>query len=257
MIKHIVVFILCFVAAILGFYSPVVNNQLVSGIINLVGVTAFFCQYLYSHIDTFYIFLNKCLQKACNPKFNIIQTMDVKFFNDNLPEDFLENLLKKIQYDAQKKFDMYAKLSSKPSLDRGTVIFDENGIANINLYIYMTGDEDECHLSVEYKNSIQYNERIKELEFIRNIFELIKEGITVTDKRIQIRLFFKDKNPFYGYMLRKSKIIKVSNFALTFSINDNVQALVKRHYLEINSADYDEFNNVLKDIIILANINEF
>lgn len=258
MIKIMIVSFFCLMGIFFGFISPNVTNQLVSGIINMIGIGAFLCQYLYSNIDKIYLCTNKVKQRICNPKFDLIQTMDIKFLNIDMPNDFLEKTLKNLQENMNRKLDTCSKITSKPSKSEGVIALDENGIASIGLYIYESNEDedDEHHLYIEYKNSVQYNKRINELKFIRCIFEIVSEKMEVINKRHQIKLFFENRNPFYGYILRKGKEINVSNFDLNFSVNNSVNAQVKKHYLEINSSDYGEFNNVIKNIIILANIKD-
>ena len=55
MVKLIITLIFCGIGIILGFSSPSINNQLFSGIVNMIGILAFFWQYIYSHLDAVYL----------------------------------------------------------------------------------------------------------------------------------------------------------------------------------------------------------
>ena len=237
----------------MGFSSPSINNQLFSGIVNMIGILAFFWQYIYSHLDAVYLKWNKIVQKFCNPSFSIIQTVNVRFKDDNMSSNFLESLIKNLSTKLSRELDSPAKISSKPNNEKATIVLDENGIATITLSLYSTDEDDEYQLYIEYKNSIQYNDRIKELSIIQSIFAMSTSELHVMNNKMQVRLFFEDRNPFYGYMLKRNKGIKVSNFYLDFEINNKVDAHVEKHYMEINSEDYTEFANIFEDIIILAN----
>lgn len=251
--RLIITSVFCLIGIVLGFFSPNINNQVVSGLINMAGIMAFFWQYVYTHMDKFYIAVNKVFQWCHNPNFKLIQAMTITFEDENFDQDFLEKLVRKLETGIKSEFGNYAKITSKPSGTDATIALDENGIASVNLNVQRVG-EDKYQLYTEYKDSVNYNDRIKELETIRNVFSAITDGIHVLEKRLQIKLFFADRNPFYGYILKKSKGIMVDDFALSFKVNEKVDACVQKHYMEINSSNYTEFNNVLNNIIILANI---
>jgi len=253
MIKLIIASILCVIAAVLGFYSPNFNNQFFSGAVNLIAVIAFYFQFLYDHKDTFYVQVNKKLQWFSNPKFDLIQTLNVNFEDDNLDNNFLENVIQGVQKNINQKFGSYAKVSSKPSNSEAVIELDQNGVSTLKLSLRQIGD-DKFALLVVYKQTVLYKERIKKLEIIRNIFDSVTYQLKESEKMLQLHLFFEKKNPFYGYILKKNKGVKVNNFVLSFNINDEVDAKVGNHYLEINSSSYTEFNNVLEDVVILANV---
>jgi hypothetical protein len=221
----------------------------------MVGVIAFYCQFLYTNLDKFYVGVNKKWQQFRNPKFDLIQTLNVNFIDDNLDSDFLESTVKKLEKNINQEFDSYAKVSSKPSKSNAVLDLDQNGVSTMSLTLSRV-DEDRFELVVAYKQSVSYRDRIGKLEAIRNIFDSVTTRLNVVEKKLQLKLFFEKRNPFYGYVLKKNKSIGVSDFSLNFSVNSKVNAHVEKHYLEINSSNYSEFNNVLKNMIILANVND-
>lgn len=256
MLKLLIISIACIVAIFLGFYSPNFNNQVFSGVVNMVGVLAFFCQFLYTNWDKFYVGVNKKWQLICNPKFDLIQTLNVRFIDDDLDNNFLEKMAQNLEKSINQKSSSYAKVSSKPSNSNVTLNLDQNGVSTLNLILSRV-DDDEFELFVVYKQSVSYKDRIGKLNIIRDIFDEITTEINVNKKKLQLKLFFEKRNPFYGYILRENKGVKVNDFNLTFNINDEVDVRVENHYLEINSTNYSEFYDVLKDVIILANVKEY
>lgn len=255
MLKIILIIIFCVVGIIFGFITPTFDNQLFSGIVTMLGIMSFLVQYLYTNIDKIYIALNRLKQRICNPKFDLIQSTFIEFDEETLEPSFLEEILNKIKLSISDRFDIRTRISSRPSQTNATLEMDENGIGQISLKLSQV-DDYKYSLFIKYKNSVEYNDRFEEIEKMRNIIELIAEQLSVTNKIFQIRLFFKDKNPFYGYILKKQNSINVNEFELNFAINNKIDVHVGRHYLEINSADYGQFSQILKDLTILPNVND-
>lgn len=256
-IKLIVVTLIAIGLSFLGFITPKINSQLISGILTLIPILTALFQYYYDNQNDFFILVQKTLQWFSNPKIDWKQELDFTFMDENLNNTFFNDYTNELVEELKKK-GLNAKRIDDPKSSQNEILINNPGEQSLKLSFAETSEEDTYQIYVQYSASFSYRNRLKGVDQLQQIYLLATaapNNVDSTKTRLRINLFFEKGNPFYGYLLRTNGATDVSNFNLQFIINSKVNAKVQKGYIQLNSDDFKACSDALRQLVVLQNIN--
>jgi hypothetical protein len=133
---------------------------------------------------------------------------------------------------------------------------DNPGPSMLSLSLGGSTDPDESIFHMSYSASYSYRDRKKGLNEFRKIIELAEQPLTIQPEhtRVQIKLFFEKKNPYYGLILRKVAPTDVLTFKLSFKSKNGGLVSASSHTLQLDYPSLDLLESALDNLIVVANV---
>lgn len=256
-VKFWIISVIAFLAILLGFVTPLMNYQLSSGFINLIGISAAYLGYLYSNSDRFFLYVNQKIQIFLNPKSDWEQTIDIYFVSDNISENFLNDYTNELISNLRRQ-GVDITRTGEPDPYRSSFKINNPGTRNGQISLTQTEDE-KYEVTIEYSGSYSFNQRRDGINEMHQFYNLASRQLIVgedeKDNRIQLKLFFEKGNPFYGYAVKHIGPEGLSDFKLSLNTIDSINVSATRKYLCLNSNSFKGIEHALKYLVVVPNID--
>ncbi|ARE43378.1 hypothetical protein A3778_04365 [Lacticaseibacillus paracasei] len=258
-VTFLLITLLAIIGMILGFWSPSINTQLVSGITTFLAILVAYVQFCYDKIDKLFVWWNHGWQWFRNPKADWEQVVELQLIRDDEESDehFIDLFTE--QFVATMKKHNYDIIRTDPGGGIVTRFEIRNPGKSTGEIEISEVDDDTYRITITYSTSYSYNQRVKGVEELEKIYQIASRPLTMdescTRHCVQVRLLFEKGNPFYGYVIRKIAPLKINDFELKFESIENVSVSATNKYLQLDASGFSQLRGVLNDLIVLPNID--
>lgn len=241
--------------------------------ITISGIAAtlfFLISFSYNNIIAIFSVVNKVILKFKNPTITWATIYEFHTCNEsNISIDQFEVPLQEKLYEIYGKdaiFSMDRSEGGDTSSIQITMTRPENRKFILDVNKDDWNDTPVC-TNLNISCTIGYKDTIKELKNNESLYQGIKDIVSLIppsskyykeyNKPIRsLEMIFKNRNPFYGVMLKRINSTEIRDFSLKLKNND-CDIEIKKHCLKVDNAkSKDIFEKIVKEYITLSDLKD-
>ncbi|MFL1695436.1 hypothetical protein ACJQWY_01285 [Weissella kandleri] len=224
----------------------------------------FIISFSYNNILFIFSWLNKIILKVKRP--TITWSTNYMFYTDDQDDISIKEFQHKMIESIKKIYGDDSSFTLEPRSSSLTVVMTQPENRKFILDIEKEPlDDNPMRVNLNINSTISYNDTNIEIENNELIYSDIKNTLrsmsnenddyTEYGKPIRsLNVVFKDRNPFYGVMLKRIDSTEIKDFRLEIE-NDNCIIIIKKHCLSIDNAkDMATFNKIVKGLLSVSDV---
>ena len=210
----------------------------------IFSIIAFAAPALYSSFNVITLNVNKWILHLFNTDVN--WSSGIKF-NTEFTEDVTdsEKLTSTIKELISKEYTIFKIENKYITIKKNS---DSNKKLRLKIDISTNFSEEEFSVKLTHDTETTYRKSKKEIDTIIDIYNLLREPLSIKNTLYSATIIFEKINPFYKLTI-KNLSEKEVDFALKFNTSDQSKITIYNKKMEINSTSEKEIREILSKYI--------